>query len=209
MLFLGQRYDLGHGKERQISPWLRGIQGDHKSRYYFAAEGGKGSQRILDLACGVGYGSYILATELPDSTVTAVDMSEFAVGYATKHYNHPNISYQVKDGRSLVGESQFDCIVSYETLEHIDDERSFVSTLRRLATNDAKLYISTPNEANYPFDPSYNQFHVRHHTPSQLDQLLESCGWKVEARYCQKDREPGAVVDGTDGLFLIYIAVAA
>jgi SAM-dependent methyltransferase len=206
-LFLGQRYDLGHGKERQISPWLCGIQKDHRSRYYFAAEQLNGSEQILDLACGVGYGAYILGVKAR-SKVVGVDLSEQAINYAKKHYSYPSVDYRRQDAREMVSVDRFDGLVSFETLEHIEDEVSFVRTLRSLALLGARLCISTPNEEHYPYDEKFNPYHVRHHRPSELDRLLESNGWRVVERCCQRTRVPGVVVAGTDGLFLVYVAVA-
>ena len=79
--------------ERQVSPTLDGIRGDHRNRYQWAIQHVIG--RVTDLACGVGYGSVILAEA--GIKVRAVDIDSEAIAYAKEYYLHPLINYHCAD----------------------------------------------------------------------------------------------------------------
>src|SRR5947207_1614887 len=66
----------------------------HLERYEFAAQHVKGP-RILDLACGVGYGSRLLRDRIPEATVTGLDLSESAVSYAKSRYAADRLDFLV------------------------------------------------------------------------------------------------------------------
>ncbi len=183
--------------ERQLAPTIAGIQAGHVARYRFAASRVKG--RVLDAACGCGYGSWMMHSER--AQITGIDLEESAITYAKLHYSGPD--YRMGD--VAVFEGAYDWVVSFETIEHLPDPAAALGKFRA-STN---LICSTPNQERYPFRPeSYagDRFpHIRHWTPSELDGLLRSCGWKVIERRCQRDKT-AAVTEGTDGMFLIYIA---
>lgn len=131
--------------------------------------------------------------------MTGVDISDEAINYAKQHYQGP--AYLCQKGEETVG--KFDALVSFETLEHLDRPEIVLAI-------DAPLIIaSVPNEERYPF--SGERFendkypHKRHYTPAQFEKLLNDAGFKVRERFCQPNKR-GEIREGTDGLFLIYIA---
>jgi len=104
--------------ERQVAPELSGIRRDHVARYEFvAAQLPKGS-RVLDLACGIGYGASILAKA--GHIVVAGDRSSEAIAYGREHYAHENITF-IPGAVEATGYWQslghFDAVVSFETIE--------------------------------------------------------------------------------------------
>ena len=101
----------------------------HKSSYLFfrrvierdllSKSGAKSNVHILDVGCGVGHGSYMLA-EIPGAVVTGLDCSEDAILYARLHYSRENVSYLVADAVPYIKEMpEFDYVVSRHSLEHI------------------------------------------------------------------------------------------
>src|SRR3954467_14298237 len=74
---------MKHG-ERQVAPTLEGIRADHVARYQFAAQLLKKPTRVIDFACGVGYGSKILADA--GHFVYGYDRDPEAIAYAREHY---------------------------------------------------------------------------------------------------------------------------
>lgn len=207
-LFLGQRPDLGHGSERQAARCLWGIRPDHRLRYHFASQA-IGDGAVLDVACGVGYGSYMLGRADPARTVLGRDRCEKTIEFARRTYGRHNVAFECAEALCMRGHDAFDAIVSLETLEHVYDEVGFLGVLHRLARRQCTLVISTPNESLYPFRASFNPHHVRHHTPEQLERLLVTTGWDVVSRHCQRTNRAARVVPGTDGRFIIYVAVRA
>jgi len=181
---------------RQYGQTIDRIRPDHVARYEFAANRLRG-RKVLDLACGCGYGSWILKEAGND--VVGVDISDDAIEYALRHYKGP--SYFCQSAAETSG--KFDAIVSFETLEHLEDPTDVLVL-------DAPLIIaSVPNEEMYPFRAERFEGddypHKRHYTPKQFDELLESAGFTVRERFCQPTKQ-GKIEEGTDGVFLIYIA---
>ena len=91
MKVLGQRYDLGHGGERQIATRLIGIRSDHLTRYYHAGKKLSGCKMILDAASGIGYGSKIMAEMNHKARVFAVDKDINSHFFGINYYHHKNL----------------------------------------------------------------------------------------------------------------------
>lgn len=173
---------MRHG-ERQVAPDLSGIRRDHTARYDFAARNLPRGSRILDMACGVGYGAYILAKA--GHRVLAVDNDEEAIAYAREHYAHKKVAPVVQDAtRFRPGPGVFDAVTCFETIEHIEDPRPM---LKGFADAVPTLFASVPNEEKFPFK-NY-AFHHRHYTRAEFEQLLAECGWEVTEWWGQEGPE--------------------
>lgn len=193
---------------RQYGP-IESIRKDHVNRYKFAVhtimngvkDGFIPRYRILDAACGCGYGTKMMQ-EL--GRVVGVDIEDKAIDYAIANY--PGSGYLRGNILDKPWVGTFDVITSFETIEHIDDAPKVLSLFRE--SLDGTLFISTPNEDLYPY--SMQAFvnddypHLRHYTPAEFDQLLKDADFQVVSRHCQKSKT-GDVVDGVDGMFLIYV----
>lgn len=167
-----------HSGERQVSPTVDGIRRDHVARYKFAIEVLKellpNGGNILDFACGVGYGSKMLAEA--GYNVHGYDKSFEAIEYANEHYSHPNIAYfNGEDVSSHMDTFPPDVVVCFETIEHLEDPRPFLKKSRKAAN---LLIASVPNEKAFPHRGKI-KFHYRHYTPTQLKSLLDDTEWDV------------------------------
>lgn len=201
---LGQRFDLGHGTERQIATNLWGIRADHKSRYRFASSKLLGVN-ILDAACGIGYGSFILAKGNNRRKIWAVDKNEPAHYFGKAHYEHKNIlriPLFLEDISKL--DKKFDGCTCFETLEHLNDPVIFLKELHALMKPGGKLFASSPNELVMPFQSDKFRHHIQHFTPSGFDELFEQSGWKVISRNSQKDKYANSISDHVDGAYLVW-----
>lgn len=192
--------------ERQVSTTLDGIRQDHVRRYKFASKFINKNDVVLDCACGVGYGSFILSKKTHLSSIIAVDRDKRAIEFARKYYSDDKITYGAEDIFSLdIPYDYFDCIVSFETVEHVDGSaliKLFYKKLKRRSI----LIVSTPNQDMLPFNRERFPFHLRHYTPSEFSTLLTSNGFEILGRYTQYDIKDGKVIEGWDGLFNIAIA---
>jgi 2-polyprenyl-3-methyl-5-hydroxy-6-metoxy-1,4-benzoquinol methylase len=102
----------------------------HLDRYKFAVRHARRVPRILDLGCGVGYGSRLLKDSNPQATVVGVDISQDAVDYAARHYSHGNVSFVRSDAMTFE-DDPFDVVVSLETIEHVSEPEKFVAHIAR------------------------------------------------------------------------------
>jgi SAM-dependent methyltransferase len=151
--------------------WIRyGFQ--HLQRYTFALAMVR-QKRVLDVACGPGYGSYVLAAN-GALEVIGVDIAEEAVTHAVEHYKAENLSYILGDGQTYVSDRPFDVIVSFETLEHVPQPAAFLKTLEQNLTKDGLLVLSAPNRLKHKdsADRCDNPFHLSEPTYSEAVALL-------------------------------------
>lgn len=168
--------------ERQVSPTLDGIRRDHVARYEWAAKHAKGG--VIDFACGIGYGSNILAQAGHD--VIGYDIDREALDYAEKHYAHERTNFRQANGNSPPILPDAEVAISFETIEHIEDPRPLLKALRCAP----KLIASVPNESVIPWmreDGCTTAFHFRHYTKLEFADLLAECGWKPVSWYGQLD----------------------
>jgi SAM-dependent methyltransferase len=157
--------------ERFTPECVREIWYEHLHRYVFARELVKG-RRVLDAACGEGYGSALLAPVA--ETVTGVDLSGSAVEHARDRYEYQNLSFRQADCLALPFEdNSFDCVVSFETLEHLEDHDGLLSEFRRVLDPAGFLLLSSPDKAVYTDRlQNRNEFHVRELYRDELEKLL-------------------------------------
>ena len=155
-------------------PWIEGAQihYEHLHRYAFAAQFVKG-KKVLDLACGEGYGSYILAQEA--DSVVGVDIDERAINHAQSRYLRKGLHF-IKGSITEIpieGEQEFDVIVCFEAIEHIKDHDKLLSEVKRLIKDDGVFIVSTPNKATYTDAPGYNNpFHLKELYFDEFEHLL-------------------------------------
>lgn len=121
--------------------------------------------KVLDVACGEGYGSALLK-KWGAKKVIGVDCSEEAIKKAKKYFKQVNVEYMVADACQLPFEdNSFDLVVSFETIEHVDDDVAFLKEIQRVAKKDAVIIVSCPNDPYYYKDgDDGNPFHKRKYT---------------------------------------------
>jgi len=194
------------GGERQAASTLGGIRADHVARYKLASKYIPNEAHVLDAACGVGYGSYILAKDKESIRILAIDKDETAITYANQHYKLSNIGYQLGDILQIPLEKDtFDIIVSFETIEHIQEDKQLVDLFYKAIKPDGKLILSTPNQVHMPFSADQFPFHARHYTPAELITLTKDAGFKTKHVYAQPDAQTESILDGWSGVFNILV----
>lgn len=159
------------------------VVADHIERYKFAARFVK-AKRVLDIACGSGYGSSLLAIS-GAREVIGVDISKVAISYANSYYPRRNIRFIVSDLLAFQTTKKFDVVVCFETLEHIKHDKQALRLLHSSLRPNGILLISTPNRPVYSpenrlvTDKPHNKFHAREYAVYELITLLSSVGFKV------------------------------
>ena len=122
----------------------------HAKRYRFAATLAAG-RRVLDLGCGVGYGSRMLARTARE--VVALDVSEAALGYAARAYRSPRVRLLAGDARRLpLAARSVELVVCFEMIEHVREHALVLDEVIRVLVPNGRLAISTPNPRFYAPD---------------------------------------------------------
>jgi ubiquinone/menaquinone biosynthesis C-methylase UbiE len=152
--------DLVFTGERYLPECPREMLYEHYARYAMALNFVAG-KRVLDCACGEGYGSAILASRA--ASVVGVDLADQAIAHAKAQYKNPNLSFQTGNAAALtLDHSSFDVIVSFETLEHLLEQEQMLAGFKRLLKPGGVLLISSPDKANYSDATGYqNEFHLK------------------------------------------------
>ena len=163
--FTGERFVPGTAGEIWVEHW---------HRYHFASRWSAG-RRVLDVACGEGYGSALLARHA--ASVVGVDISEEAVGHARRVYaGVANLEFRVGPCTALpVPDHSVDLAVSFETLEHIREQEQFLDELSRVLSPEGVLLLSSPNKLEYSDKRNFsNEFHVRELYREELARLISA-----------------------------------
>jgi 2-polyprenyl-3-methyl-5-hydroxy-6-metoxy-1,4-benzoquinol methylase len=143
---------------------------EHLARYLFASIFTK-QKKVLDLGCGVGYGSYLLK-ESGANEVIGVDIADEAIGIAKGYYKLPGIEFLFMDARSLgFQDESFDVVVAFELIEHLIEQDEVLSETRRVLKDEGILIISTPNKAKFPSD-FLSPFHLKELNFAEFSDLL-------------------------------------
>ena len=143
------------------------IEVEHLSRYHWAAQFAPG-RRVLDVACGAGYGCALLA-EAGAASVVGVDRSEGLIE-AIAPGMPDGVELQVGDIRSLaLPDAAFDLIVCFETIEHVEDPRAALTELARVLSPDGLMVVSTPERRLTGGD---NPHHLHELTREELESEL-------------------------------------
>lgn len=169
-------YSLNSG-ERQIATSIDGIRADHRNRYTFGIEAVEAPGYGLDVFCGNGYGSKMIA--MAGHTVLSIDGSQDAIELAHAHYETSEILFCQKIWPFRLPKSAFDFAFCLESIEHIPDSDAFLHEMMQCLRPGASLILSTPNEDLMPFDAKHHIFHYRHFTQDAIFSLLATHGFDI------------------------------
>lgn len=159
----------------------------HEKRYRFALPYCIG-KRVLDAACGTGYGTAILAERARE--VVALDLSEEAIGYARERYRAVNVEFLVADlSNPGLADASFDVVVSFETIEHLPDRDVYLAHVARAVRDDGTYIVSTPRVDATTESPE-NPFHTVEYSRDDFEALLRRWFDDVEI-YGQRRRQTG------------------
>ena len=135
------------------------LASEHRQRYEFAAALCSG-QRVLDLCCGSGYGSAILAARAREVVGVDNDAATIETARATIAREAPNVSFELTDAVAFLSqeiESRFDMVVCFEGLEHLQDLDHALALLAEHAERGVRIVASVPNGKLFEEE---NPYHV-------------------------------------------------
>jgi SAM-dependent methyltransferase len=129
-------------------------------------------RRVVDLACGEGYGSAVLARTA--ASVVGVDANPDAFEHARLKYTRSGLTFERDMIETWTGDA--DCVVFLQTIEHVQDPDAVLARIRDLIGPDGVAYVSTPNVltlAPKGAERSGNPWHVREYRPEEYRALCE------------------------------------
>ena len=181
--------DLEFTGERFVPGIAGEIAHEHWHRYLFARRFAAG-RRVLDVACGEGYGSALLAEVAQE--VRGVDIDAQTVVHASTRYaGLANVRFEQGSAVALsLPDASVDVVVSFETIEHLPraDQARMLAEIARVLRPDGVLILSAPNPVEYSDARNYrNPFHVHEPDRAELEALiaisLPAQRWFRQRRY--------------------------
>lgn len=164
------RLDPNHHEQRVGSPWWS----VHSARYRFARDYVSG-KRVLDIACGTGYGAAMISETA--AGVIGVDIDLESAQKAKLELKSDRTGVAVANGCALpFADESFDVVTSFETVEHLEARPRFLAELGRVLKSNGVLVLSTPN-AHYTLPIAgkpRNPYHVHEYTPQELQKELSA-----------------------------------
>lgn len=181
--------DLSFTGERFLPAVTGEIAHEHWHRYAFARPLCAG-RRALDVSCGEGYGSALLAGVA--ASVTGVDIAAEAVAHASGAYaGRANLRFVQGSAAALpLADASVDVAVSFETIEHLPaaDQPRMLAELARVLDPGGLLVLSAPNPVEYSQARNHrNPFHLHEPSREELDAMLAAAfparRWYRQRRY--------------------------
>ena len=156
---------------------------EHIYRYRFATRFVR-NKRVLDVACGDGYGTRALLQAGAASAI-GVDISQETCSAArAKH----GIDARPGDAQDMpLPDHSADVVVSFETIEHVEDPERFLDEVLRVLTPQGTLIISTPDKTVYAESGRSNPFHFSEMSRREFFSLLERRFGRV-SKYLQRPK---------------------
>lgn len=148
----------------------------HIHRYQFALSWIRSGDRVLDCACGSGYGTNILRQQTDAESVVGLDISELALDYCRRQYRSPQLTFQFGSAEDLqFADGTFDRYVSFETIEHVPHPELMLKEAARVLKPGGLFLVSTPNRVASGLTSGqkpHNPFHMVEWSLKELDSIL-------------------------------------
>lgn len=166
----------------------------HLERYSFAATHAR-PEVILDIACGVGYGTQLLAEQVSDAhRVVGVDLDPAAIAIASSQYADRRCQWCTSDALLFLDEHRktFDTVVSLETIEHLPSPALFFAKVAAALKEGGRFIASVPVTPSTDF----NTFHLHDFTEQSFLKLHKSHGFTPIDRFEQRQSPTKFVLQG-------------
>jgi SAM-dependent methyltransferase len=142
-----------------------------------------GGARVLDMACGEGYGADAIARRAVD--VVGLDANPETYEHARLRYTRPGLRFERGLVESFGEPGTYDVVVFLQTIEHVQDPRAVLRHLKTLLAPGGQLYVSTPNLltlAPAGAEKSENPWHIKEYRADEFRALCEATFEHVELR---------------------------
>jgi len=138
----------------------------HLQRYVFALKYCV-NRKVLDVACGSGYGVSLLSSVAKN--VKGIDIDKKTIEWAkTNNYFYSPVDFKISNIEKEKIDDKFDCIVSFETIEHLKKPKFLLNNIKDCLNDYGCLIFSIP--INEP----HNEFHEKNYTWESIDDLIKN-----------------------------------
>uniref|UniRef100_UPI0035B403BE methyltransferase domain-containing protein n=1 Tax=Hylemonella sp. TaxID=2066020 RepID=UPI0035B403BE len=160
----------------------------HMARYHLAAGYVRDGDTVLDAACGLGYGSRMLAFGCSASRVIGSDLDPDSVAYARANFcqDEPRLFFETADAQNLgfLPDNSIDLFVSFETLEHVPNPKQLIAEAKRILRPGGRFIASVPNLWVNEEGVDPNPYHLHVYDWARLTEEIASA-FLFESAYAQ------------------------
>ena len=146
---------------------------EHYHRYMFCSKY-VNNKKVLDIACGTGYGAELMSYSA--NKVTGADIDPVTIQYCNALYKKKNLQFDVMSVDKInYPQKSFDIITCFETIEHISEEqqKTAISQFAHVLKEDGILFISTPSTSS-PLHIKDNKYHIHELSHNEFYKLLST-----------------------------------
>ena len=169
----------------------------HVSRYHFACKYVRPGDTVIDAACGLGYGAHVIRSLTKCSTVTGIDGSAYGVAYANANFACDGATRFVQgllpEYLRDIPDNSVDCVISFETLEHVENPDALLAEFHRILTPGGRLISSVPHDWSDETGQDPNPYHLHVYTRAKfISELTQS--FEIEhllAQTADRIKKPG------------------
>lgn len=165
MKFTGERYIPNEFNEKE------NISEMHLNRYNFSLSFVK-NKTVVDIACGEGYGSNLLAQNAKN--VLGIDIDQNSIEHAKNKYKKDNLSFLIGSAEKIeASDNSIDVLVSFETIEHVKEsvQKNFISEAHRILKPEGIFIVSTPDKDIS--GEGHNEFHIHELNKKEFLNMLQ------------------------------------
>lgn len=167
--------------------WIRLAYFKH---YFFQYTDSERTRSVLDAGCGRGRYATMVASRMPNTSVTGYDLLLHKEWTAIANTT-PNLKFEVKDLCAMDESDAFDAIISVDSLEHIPNNKEVLGSFHKALRSGGVLYLAIPNESEeWHFFPRrwfahFHEWEEHEHIGEQytlvdLNKLITSLGFCIE-----------------------------
>lgn len=133
------------------------------------------SGNLLEIGCGTGRGVAVLSNQI--SNYTGVDKNEELLNKLSKEYPIFTFVDMFLPPLKDIPSDSFDYVVTFQVIEHIENDDYFLKEAARVLKPGGKLYLTTVNKK---FSLTRNPWHVREYLAHELEALMQKHFAQVE-----------------------------
>ena len=175
---------LRNESERWVPGFLhRQTENSHVERYNLACNYTIG-KNVIDIACGIGKGTNLMATKGNAKTVKGFDIEYDAVRYAKWRNGNDNVEFDVKNAEKLEIFNEFDVAVSFETVEHLPNYKDFFLSIKNCLKPGGVFLVSTPISAMTVDKKPLNPYHIQEWGFNEFQRIISEF-FDIEKIYVQ------------------------
>lgn len=144
---------------------------ENVNKYVYAARCSRDKLKVLDVPCGLGYGTAILGAN--GNTVIGIDNDPEALSNAISSYRYSNVSFRYGDMTDeSIYDSDIDCIVCMDGLEHVSGGEDLLSLFYNALPHGGLLVVTAPVSKNLDLSKRKNKYHLEDYDYDKFKVLI-------------------------------------